>query len=66
MVFEPTRKIKGKLYIYYDSYSSKRFAEIKAKSAIGHKGNSATSKFVIRKSYNESKPHAVFIHWGGK
>jgi hypothetical protein len=65
--FHPTRKIGGKLYVYYNSYSSKRYAEIKAKSIIGHKGNHKTGKFIIiKKDYNTPKPYAVFVHWGGK
>lgn len=65
MAFEPTRKINGKLYVYYNSYPSKRYAEIKGKSAMIHKGN-PNSKLIIRKSYIESKPYAVFIYWGSK
>jgi hypothetical protein len=65
MTFEPIRKINGKLYVYYNSYSSRRYAEIKGTSVMKRKGN-PNSKLIIRKSYIESKPYAVFFYWGHK
>jgi hypothetical protein len=65
MTFEPIRHIGGKRYIYYNSYSSKRYAEIKGNVVMKQKGN-PNSKLIIRKGYEKSKPYAVFIHWGHK
>ena len=62
MKFEPVRTIGGMRYVYYDSYSSKKYAGLKAKFVL--KGR--PGQFVIRKLYIESKPYALFIHHGEK
>jgi hypothetical protein len=59
MPFNPTRKIGGKFYIYYNSYSSKKYAELKGKSLV--KGNK-NSNYVIREGYIKTKPYALFVH----